>query len=380
MPYFDNSATSYPKPEVFYANLAENFRNFGVNASRGRYKQSSEMKKVEERLRANLASQNIFNADAGKIILTPSSTVALNQILQGLDYSDIKTVYISPFEHNAVYRTILYLQSKYDFDLELIPFNKFEWDEGKTKLDFSSKNPDLIVMNHASNVFGNILPVAEIFSLAKQYDAITILDCAQSAGVINVDLQKLKVDFATFAGHKNLYGPSGIGGFVINSNIPLQPVLFGGTGVNSEEIEMPDTLPERYEVGSMNSLGIIGLDLSINWLLKKGVEHIRAKKQDNFQKLLDGLRKYDGITLLYGDQNIGIVSCLFENHNSQEVGSFLDRNDIAVRVGLHCAPLAHNHLGTEPSGTVRFSVGYFNTNEDFIALDKALDKLLIVNC
>ena len=377
MAYFDNSATSYPKPEVFYANIAEIFQTCGVNASRGKYKQSSEMKKIEERLRANLASDKFFNVcESHKIIFTASCTVALNQILQGLDYVNIKTVYISPFEHNAIYRTILYLQSLYNFDLEFIPFNKFEWEEGKTKLHFISKSPDLVILNHASNVFGNILPVSEIFTLAKQYDAVTILDCAQTAGVIDVDLQNSNVDFAAFAGHKCLYGPSGIGGFAINSKKTLKPVLFGGTGINSEEVGMPNSLPERYEVGSMNSLGIIGLDLSLNWLLETGLKNIRTKKCENFQKLIDILKKHDEITPIYGDYNVGVVSCLFEDNDPQEMGMFLDHNDISVRVGMHCAPLAHNHLNTVPSGTVRFSVGYFNTDEDFNALDEALYEIL----
>ena len=389
MPYFDNSATSYPKPEVFYANLAESFRKYGVNASRGKYKQSSKMKEVEERLRANLASETFFNVcESRKVIFTASCTIALNQVLQGLDYANIKTVYISPFEHNAVYRTIMHLQSMHSFDLEIIPFNEFEWAEAKTKLHFSSKKPDLVILNHASNVFGNILPVEKIFSLAKEHEAITILDCAQSAGVIDVNLKKLNADFACFAGHKSLYGPSGIGGFAINptsedNNLKngrkptfLHPILFGGTGINSEETAMPSSLPERYEVGSMNSLGIIGLDLSVNWLLETGLENINKQKKENFKKLLSVLKTYDEIKLIYGENNVGVVSCQLEDNNPQEMGMFLDQHDISVRVGMHCAPLAHKHMGTAPAGTVRFSTGYFNTDDNFEAFDEALYEIL----
>lgn len=377
MTYFDNSATSYPKPEVFYNNLTEKFRDIGVNASRGKYKKSSKMKQVENRLRTNLANNKFFNvSDVRKIIFTASCTLALNQVLQGLDYSSIRTVYISPFEHNAVYRTIIHLQKKYGFHLELIPFNRFIWEKNKTKLHFFSKKPDLVVLNHVSNVFGNILPVADIFTLAKEYDAVTVLDCAQSAGIVDVDMRKINADFACFAGHKGLYGPSGIGGFAINSDINLEPIFFGGTGINSEEIEMPTCLPERYEIGSMNSLGLIGLDLSVNWLCDLGIASVRQKKYENAQTLMSIMKEYDEITLISDNENIGVLSYVFTDYSPQDIAMLLNKEDISVRVGLHCAPLAHKHIRTIPLGTVRFSVGYFNTAEDFEKLDRVLYEIL----
>ena len=378
MIYFDNSATTYPKPDAFYEKLSENFRKFGLNGSRSKYKKASLMKDLENDLRIKLASDKYFNiSNPQNLIITPSATFSINQVLQGLDYSNIKNVYISPFEHNAIYRTILYLQKKYKFELEFIPFNKFVWDKNKTKLYFKSKSPDLVILNHASNVFGNILPVSDIFSLAKKVNAITVLDVAQSAGSISVNMKKLNADFACFAGHKGLYGPTGIGGFAINSNIKLTPILFGGTGINSEEINMPLYAPERFEVGSMNSLGIIGLTLSLKWIEEVNIDKIYKKKQESLKILIETLSRYDEINIISDSKNnIGVVSIIIDDYTPQDFAIFLNEKNIAIRDGLHCAPIAHNHIGTAPNGTVRFSLGFFNDNNDFENLDKALNEIL----
>ena len=320
MTYFDNAATTFPKPDIFYEKFIENIRLCGVNGSRGKYKKAAGMKNIEQSLRSSLAEYFGIN-EPNRVIFTASATVALNQVLQGLDYAKIKTVYISPFEHNSVYRPLIYLKNIHNFDLEFIPFEKIEWNKNKTKLLFDSKKPDLVVLNHSSNVFGNILSVEKIFSLAKNYNAITILDTAQTAGLLDMNMKKMNADFSCFAGHKGLYGPSGIGGFAINSNIKLKPILFGGTGINSEDIDMPNSFPERYEVGSMNSMGIIGLHLSVKWLFDVGLEPIRKQKEDNFNKLLNILKSYNEIKLIYGENNSGVVSCIFNDYSSQEAGN-----------------------------------------------------------
>ena len=378
MAYFDNSATTYPKPDVLYTKFVERVKEFGVNASRGKYKKANEMKKIENELRATLASDLFFNiCEPRKIVFTSSATIAINQVLQGLNYSKIKTVYISPFEHNTVYRTILYLKKQYNFELEIIPFDLFKWNEAKTKIFFESKKPDLVILNHASNVFGNILPVEKLFSLSKKFNAITVLDAAQTAGSISVDMKKLNADFVCFAGHKGLYGPSGIGGFAINTDILLAPVLFGGTGINSEEIDMPISIPERFEVGSMNSWGIIGLNLSVQWIKGVGIANIAKRKQKHLKTLKAILSEYDEITFVADSaNNIGVLSTVFDGYTPQDIAKFLNEENIAVREGLHCAPLAHNHIGTAPNGTVRFSVGYFNNDADFKELENALDEIL----
>jgi selenocysteine lyase/cysteine desulfurase len=269
------------------------------------------------------------------------------------------------------------MQSKFKFNIEITPFNSFDLDINKMLLMFKSKKPDLVILNHASNVFGNIVPIKEIFNEAKLYNAITVLDASQTAGLLELNLMNIKSDFTVFAGHKTLYGPSGIGGFIINTELKLNPLLLGGTGIRSEEIAMPEILPERYEVGSMNSLGIIGLNLSVEWLLETSIEEIYLKKQTLLKELFNTLTDFDELTILSPlDNNVGIISCSFEDYSPQDMSILLDQNNISVRVGLHCAPLAHKHMNTLPNGTVRFSLGYFNSLNDIKHLNDVLEDIL----
>ena len=374
--YLDNAATSFPKPPAFYTDTMRLFQEFGVNGTRGHHQLADEMLKHENLLRQNLAT--IFGVTPDKIVLTASATLAANQIIQGLDYSRIKTVYISPFEHNATYRTIWAMQQRYGFDLKLVPFERFCWDETKTRFLFANASPDVVICTHASNVFGNILPVKEIFSAAKEYEAITILDTAQTAGSIQTQASDLKADFIIWAGHKGLYGPSGIGGFVINSPYSLHPIIFGGTGVFSEEKTMPKSLPEKFEVGSMNSLNILGLMVSTNWLLKNSVNVVK-KKMEMTQTLFKVLNNYSDICSIVSDgqtSNIGVVSVVPQSMSPSEMDSYLAQAGICVRSGLHCAPLAHEHMKTAPEGTVRFSIGYFTSQDDIISLTDCLEALV----
>ena len=374
MVYLDNASTTFPKPECVYAETMEQFRRFGVSPSRGCYSAARDMNKIVYSTRLSLAG--MFNVkDADSIVLTPSATIALNQILQGLDYRHIRTVYLSAFEHNAVLRPLHMLQKRHSFKLEFIPFHGFEWDEGQTRRMFSIAKPDLVVLSHASNVFGNILPVRDIFSMAKAHDAITVLDCSQSAGMLETDLVALNADFAAFPGHKGLCGPSGIGGFAIQSAIPLAPMILGGTGVKSDDLEPPEAMPDRFEAGSHNALGIIGLNLALKWIRESGMNRLGARKSETTRKLFDVLARHgDSVDILSDStrENVGVVSCVFKKHPPAEVGALLDESDVAVRTGLHCAPHAHRHLGTFPLGTVRFSPGHFTTDEDLAALDAAM--------
>ena len=374
MVYLDNASTTYPKPESVYAETMEQFRRFGVSPSRGCYSAARDMNKIVYSTRLSLAE--MFNVkDPESIVLTPSATIALNQILQGLDYRGIRTVYLSPFEHNAVLRPLHMLRKRHPFKMEFMSFHGFDWDEGQMRRMFSVDKPDLVVLSHASNVFGNILPVRDIFAMAKAYDAITVLDCSQSAGMLDTDLVDLNADFAAFPGHKGLCGPSGIGGFAIHAAIPLAPMILGGTGVKSEDLEPPEEIPDRFEAGSHNSLGIIGLNIALKWLQKSGMNSLRVRKGETTRKLFDVLAAHgDKLDILSDStrENVGVVSCVFKNHPPKEVGALLDKSDINVRTGLHCAPYAHRHVGTFPLGTVRFSPGHFTTDEDLSALDSAL--------
>ena len=371
--YFDNAATSFPKAPTLQTELGALYAQIGVNPSRGHYGVSQELSTYIQEARSLIAKY--FNVSPSGVVFTPSATYSLNQIIFGLQYETIRNVYVSPFEHNAVLRPLYSLQKQHQFRLSFLPFNGFDWDRDKTEKLFKLSPPNLIVCTHASNVFGNILPVKEIFELGKKYCSTTVLDCAQTAGLITTDLQDLRADFAAFAGHKTFYGPSGIGGLIVNSSITLNPIVLGGTGINSAEKEMPLDIPERFEVGSLNTLGILGLLLSIRWLNQQ--HDIPERKNVLFHLLYARLMNCFGIRIITDQSipNVGIVSCIWESSSPTEVGMFLDRHGICVRTGMHCAPIAHEHMHTAPEGTVRFSLGVFNSEHEIEDLSECLAEM-----
>lgn len=375
MYYFDNASTTFPKVEAVYDKTMEIYKNLGVNFTRNRSGKSEEATNIKKILVKNL--KKIFSSD-GEIILNSSATFSLNEILRGLDYTGIKNVYISPFEHNAVYRTVKDLQKIYDFNLNVLKFNDFDLDKSNMELQFMSQKPDLIISTHASNVFGNIIDIESIFKAGKEYDSITVLDGAQTSGLLDFSNISNLCDFIVFAGHKTLYGPSGIGGYLYNSkDIILKPLLYGGTGIKSEELDMPTDLPERYEAGSPNLMGMIGLKLSTDWVLEIGIENIRKKEEENYEKLIELLEEYEyDLSFKVAEKSVGVVSVTVNDYTPQELGNILEGYDIYIRTGMHCSPLAHKHMGTDKNGTIRFSVSYFTREEDFEKLEEVLEEIL----
>ena len=373
--YYDNASTTYPKFERFYKEAMKIYEEYGVNFSRNNSDKSKNARLIKESLVKNL--QNIFST-TNNVILNSSATFSLNEIIFGLDYSKIKTIYISPFEHNSCYRAVKKVVKEKGIQLKILKFNKFELDFENMKIEFMSQKPDLIICNHASNVFGNILPVEKIFREGRKYNAITILDASQTGGVLDFKEISSLSDFIVFAGHKNLYGPSGIGGYIYNKQIPLNPLLYGGTGIKSEEEDMPKDLPERFEAGSPNILGIIGLQISTEELLKIGIENIKEKKIKNIEKLYEVLEEYPYDLEILSDKknNIGVISIVGKDYSPQELEALLEDEGVVIRRGLHCAPLAHQHMNTiQNGGTLRLSVGYFNTDEDLEKFNLILEKI-----
>lgn len=372
--YLDNASTSYPKFEVFYKETMFLYERYGVNFSRNSSSKSKDARLIKENLIKNI--KHIF-ATKNEVILNSSATFSLNEIISGLNYTEIKTVYISPFEHNSVYRVLKKIKKKKSIDLRILKFKGFNLDFEDMKLQFMLKKPDLVVCTHASNVFGNILPIKDIFQESKKYNAITILDATQTGGVLDFTEISNSSDFIVFAGHKNLYGPSGIGGYIYNKKISLEPLLYGGTGINSENEEMPEELPERFEAGSPNILGIIGLKISTDEVLKIGIENIKKRKQENIKILYNLLKEYSYDLKILSDKenNIGVISIEANDYTPQELENILNSENITTRRGLHCAPLAHRHMGTEKNGTLRLSVGYFNDKEDFDKLRQVLETM-----
>ena len=377
MAYFDNAATTYPKPDRVYSFMDAFYRKCGGNVGRGDYGIAKSAGALVADTRTHL--QELLHCPAKQVVFTPTATIALNIILQGLCMMGMKNFYISPFEHNVVTRTLHHFENTGEINVtQLAVTSDFRYDLEKIRYQFDDCKPDVVVVSHASNVIGLIAPAAEIFELAKKYGSYTVLDMSQTAGLVDCDVGRTTFDFAVFAGHKTLYGPTGISGFVMKPEIQLPAVLFGGTGYDSANQNMPDSLPERYEMGTSNIAGIAGLNAALQWSQEIGLQKIFEHEQQNRKKLLDILSQYDFITVVGNSpeqQYVGIVSCLFEGISSDVAGNLLSKQGVSVRTGLHCAPLAHKFLGTYPAGTIRFSVGYFTLQEDFDALSEALDAI-----
>ena len=380
MHYFDNAATTFPKPEEVYKYMDEFYRNFGVNVGRGQFKEASIANKLVEDTKLMLLK--LFHSNSGnrQVVLTPSATEAMNLVLRGLPLKKDDVVYTTYFEHNATLRTLHFLEKSVGIRIKYLePDPKtLHYDFSNVKNDFENYPPKAIVVNHASNVFGVVAPIKKFFNLAKNYNAVTISDMAQTAGLIDTDLLEIKCDYAVFAGHKTLYGPFGVAGLVAIKNCDLVPLIYGGTGTESANLDMPTDEPIRYEAGSPNIQAIAGLNAALQWIDGIGVDNLKAKEHDNRNRLLELLRQYSNVTVYNYPEcdEIGIVSCNFDNYSSDNIGQVLSQFDVAVRTGLHCAPKAHELVGTAPAGTVRFSVNYFNSQKDFEVLKKALGYIL----
>lgn len=381
MIYLDNAATTYPKPENVYTAVNECQKSFAVNAGRGTYKTARQASEVIHKTRFALAK--LVNMDnENNVILSPSATVAMNIVLNGLEYNANTMVYITPFEHNAVIRPLKRLADIYGFSIEIIPF------DGKTQtLDadamrnrFIVKHPDIVIVNHISNVTGSILPADEIFNASKEYGAMNILDASQSLGLIPIDLSSQKIDFLVFAGHKNLYGSFGTGGFCYNSSVKLKTFLTGGTGSDSLNPDMPEHLPDLYEPASHDIVSIAALNASLSWISSIGVKSIYTHKKELTDYAVQKLSGLSSVTMYLpesGENHISIISLTHSDYRPEELADILDNDfDIAVRSGYHCAPYVHKLIGTEDNGgTVRISIGWFNSKDDIDSLINALREL-----
>ena len=377
MAYFDNAATTYPKPATVYDFMDKFYREAGANAGRGNYGIAQGAGRLIAETRDLI--KDLLHCPAKQVIFTSTATVALNMILQGLIKFGVKRIYISPFEHNAATRTLHAFENDGVIQVsELAVSTDLHYDLERIKYQFDNNRPDLVIVSHASNVIGLVAPIDDIFALAKEYRSFTVADMSQSAGLVDCNIGLSTFDFAVFAGHKTLYGPTGISGFVMDPEIKLPTVLYGGTGTESANQDMPDSSPERFEMGTLNISGIAGLNAALRWNKEVGIVEIARKEAENRDKLISILQKYDWLKLVGvvpGNRYVGIVSCLMSGISSDSAGTIFNEQGIAVRTGLQCAPLAHKFLNTFPAGTIRFSVSYFTSDEDFAELKEALEYI-----
>jgi len=364
MIYFDNAATSWPKPPGVVEAMAHFMNDIGANPGRAGHRLAVEAGRILYRAREAVAE--LFHApDPLRVTFGQNVTEALNLALRGLLRPGDHAI-TSSVEHNSVMRPLRALEGQ-GVELTVVPCSPQGFLDPHDLEKAIRPNTTMLVLNHASNVVGTLLPIAEAGRIARQYGLFLLVDAAQSAGAYPIDMQSDCIDLLAFTGHKSLYGPMGSGGLILGERVDpgrLEPLKRGGTGSRSEWEEQPPFLPDKCESGTPNVPALAGLEAGVRWVLQQGVEHIRQHEMQLAQQLIEGLRETPGVTL-YGpgdaSKQTATVSFNIAGLEPSEVGLRLDEEyNIFCRVGLHCSPAAHKTIGTFPQGTVRFGMGAFN--------------------
>ncbi len=379
MIYLDNAATTYPKPSAVSAAMSDFLERAGGNPGRSGHRLSVAAGRIVYETREALAE--FFGAsDPLRVLFALNATYGLNLAIQGLLRPGDK-VLVGGMEHNAVMRPLRKME-KGGIQVEVVPAHA----DGTFSLaDWSAALKDgarLVVVNHASNVCGTIAPIAEIANLAHQAGALMLADAAQTAGILPIHMTEMGIDLLAFTGHKGLQGPPGTGGLILADSFDpaqLRPLARGGTGSRSEFEIQPDDLPDRYESGTPNGVGIAGLGAGLNWIKERGLEQIRAHEVELTRYLREGLRNIKGVRL-YGAEDpelsTAVVSFTLEGRRVSEVGYRLDKEfEIFCRVGLHCAPAAHRSIGSFPEGTIRLAPGATTTLAEIEATVRAVARI-----
>ena len=377
MIYLDNAATTFPKPEIVYKTMDTFYRTLGANPGRSGHKMAMLAEKEIENTRS-IAAKLFGIKDTKRFIFAFNATDAINMGIKGLlkpgDHA------ITTFlEHNAVSRALNGLERKKIITVTKVKNSQDGFIDPDDIKDAITRQTRLIVMVHAPNVLGTIQQIQEIGRIARNNDIIFMIDAAQTAGVYEIDVDKQFIDMLAFTGHKGPLGPTGTGGLYVGERLTLEPWREGGTGFEPASLSQPEELPFKLESGTPNAVGIAGLKAGIEFVLSEDIQKIRNHELKLTSKIIQSL-KDDKRFIIYGttdiSKKVGILSINVKGFRPAEVGAILDQSfDIAVRPGLHCAPFAHQMLGTFPDGTVRISTGLFNTEDDINQLIKALNKI-----
>jgi cysteine desulfurase family protein len=381
--YLDNAATSWPKPEAVYQAVDRFNRQLGASPGRGIHSRTLEAGKLLLAARQDLA--RLFNvADCARIVYTANATESINMALKGILRPGDHVV-ISSMEHNAVARPLHALEHS-GIGLTVVPCAPDGSLDPQDMERAIRDNTRLLCLLHASNLTGTIMPVAEVGAIARRRRVLFLVDAAQTAGILPIDVEEQQIDLLAFTGHKGLFGPQGTGGLYIRPGVDVRPLKEGGTGSQSEQVDQPDFMPDRYESGTPNTPGIAGLGAGVRFVMETGLEEIRRHEQRLAEMLIDGLREIRGATV-YGpadcSRRLAVVSINIEGLDCGEVSFALDQEGIITRSGLHCAPLAHRTIGTvrPPGGrqgghqqnggqsagwpgACRISPGFFNTTRE----------------
>jgi cysteine desulfurase / selenocysteine lyase len=376
--YLDNAATTFPKPEQVYRAVDHALRGIGVGPGRGSYRQGLAASRMVFEAREAVAG--LFGIrDSARVVFTHSATESLNLALNGL-LKPGDHVVSTTMEHNSLLRPLHLAEKKMGVEVTWVPGDRcgmVDWRDIRAAL---RSNTRLVAVSHCSNVTGALQPVAEIGALARKAGLLFLVDAAQSAGAIPIAVEEMKIDLLAVPGHKGLFGPQGTGILYVGEGVELRPLIVGGTGGFSTAAEQPETLPERLESGTMNTPGVAGLKAGVEFVRSTGIGEIRRKETLLVTQLLEGLSRIPGI-VTYSPGSVemrsGLVSFTVKGHDLVEIGFRLDSEfDIAVRVGLHCAPEAHRTIGSFPGGTVRVSPGFFNSGQDIEMFLRALATIV----
>ncbi len=374
--YMDNAATSWPKPPDVSSAITHYLEHVGANPGRSGHSLSIEAGRIVESTRESIAELFGFD-DPLRVVFGSNGTESINLALYGLLHPG-NHVITSSMEHNSVMRPLQHLEEN---GIELSVVNcKPDGSLDSALIEAAIKpNTTLIVLNHASNVVGTLLPIADVGLIARKHNLLMLVDTAASAGAVPIDMNRDNIDLLAFTGHKSLFGPMGTGGLVIGDRVDisrLRPLKRGGTGSRSEYEAQPEMLPDIFESGTLNAMGLAGLNAGVRWILERGIESIQNTHRKHSQFMIDGLNSIDRVKV-YGTLDpmlqVDTISFNIDGLSPSEAGFILDDEfGIQCRIGLHCSPAAHKTIGTFPEGTIRFAPSIFTKKQD---LEKAIDAV-----
>ncbi len=367
MIYLDNSATTFPKPEEVYTFMDSFYRKHGVNPGRSGFDAAIETEEVVFNTRKMLADLFNGDGDVNRLTFSYNASDSLNMIIQGLSRKGDHVI-TTMLEHNSVLRPLYHLSSEGFIEVDHIPFDRAGYIDPDDIRKAIRKNTRMVVVNHCSNVIGTIQPVAEIGRICKEHGIYLVVDGSQSAGAVPVDMRQMGIDVFVFTGHKCLMGPTGIGGSYVMEDVPVRYTRFGGTGVRSAQQTHLEEFPYRLECGTLNLVGVAGLNAGVRWITEQGITNLHRMEMDLWERLRAGLCAIEGVVVYCCESRENhnpVISFNVAGMDSGDVGTILDVDyNIACRTGLQCAPKVHEGIGTDKiHGTVRFSIGPFNTTE-----------------
>ena len=375
--YLDNAATSFPKPKEVATAVYDFMVNNGTSSGRGSYKKAMQSDYIVYECRKLIGK--LFNFDnPKKVVLTSNVTDSLNIAMRGI-LKENDHVITSSLEHNAVWRCLKTLERDINIKIDTVECSKDGITNPQDIKKYIKKDTALIVFTQASNVLGTIQPIREIGAIAREHNIPFLVDSAQSAGAMKIDVKEDNIDILAFTGHKSLLGPMGTGGLIINTDIDIKPLKAGGTGGDSAYEYQPDYYPNHLETGTSNVSGIAGLREAIKFLNKEGIENIHNKEKELTKYALQRLETVKDIEI-YGPKDcekiLSVISFNIKNKRPEDISTILDQKyDIMLRAGLHCAPTAHSVINTKDRGSLRIGIGYFNTKDNIDKLVEALNNL-----